>query len=140
MLVTVRVKQAGKKRAFIENQNLAINDPVNATLKAFLNAVVEQQVENYNSKTAGTNLLPFLSKDEMAAQAEIGKINFGSIYNENKANILSAQESALQAFEDGLFGVFVDDNELKNLDDLINLTETSVVTFIRLTFLAGSYW
>ncbi len=140
MLVTVRVKQAGKKRALIENQNLEINDPVDATLRAFINAIVGQQVEQYNSKTAGTNLLPFLSKDEMDTQTESGKINFGSIYNENKASILLAQESALQAFVDGLFSVFVDDNELKSLNDLVNLTETSVVTFIRLTFLAGSYW
>jgi hypothetical protein len=141
MQITVQAKQAGKKRALIENQSLEINDiGANPTLEALLKAVVQQQVEEYNGKPAEKNLLPFLSKDEIDSQSVKGKVGFGSIYNENKADIVQAQANALQAFEDGLFSVFVNDDELRNLNDVVHLSQTSVFTFIRLTFLAGSYW
>lgn len=45
--------------------------------------------------------------------------------------------SALQAFEDGLFLLFVDDVEKKSLEDEVRLNLDSKVTVIRLTALAG---
>lgn len=141
MKIIVKVKQAGRKHALLENKEIEIEDlgktPV---LKDFLNAVVKNQVAEYNAKNAGENLLPFLSKAEVSAQAESGKVGFGSIYNENKADLERAQETALQAFEDGMFSVFADENEIGKLNEVIELNDATVVTFISLTFLAGSYW
>lgn len=85
-------------------------------------------------------MLPFLAKDEIANQAESGKVGFGAIYSENKVDLTVAQETALQAFEDGMFAVFADETEIQKLDEVVNISETTVFTFIRLTFLAGSYW
>jgi hypothetical protein len=141
MQITVKAKQAGKKHALIENKSIEIDEiGTNPTLAELLKAIVLQQVTEYNSKTAEKNLLPFLAKNDIANQAESGKIGFGSIYSENKADLVTAQETALQAFEDGLFAVFADDDEIQKLDEIVNITETKVFTFIRLTFLAGSYW
>ena len=141
MKITVKVKQAGRKHALLENKELEIEDiGKTPSLKDFLNAVVKNQVEEYNQKNAKENLLPFLSKAEISAQAESGKVGFGSIYNENKADLERAQETALQAFEDGMFSVFADENEIGKLDEIIELNDLTVITFIRLTFLAGSYW
>lgn len=141
MKITVRVKQAGRKHALLENKEIEIEDiGTTPVLKDFLNAVVKNQVAEYNAKNAEENLLPFLSKAEVSAQAESGKIGFGSIYNENKADLERAQETALQAFEDGMFSVFADENEIGKLNEVIELNDVTVVTFIRLTFLAGSYW
>jgi len=141
MKITVKVKQAGRKHALLENKEIEIEDlgktPV---LKDFLNAVVKSQVAEYNAKNAEENLLPFLSKGEVSAQAESGKVGFGSIYNENKADLERAQETALQAFEDGMFIVFANENEIRKSDEIIELNDATVITFIRLTFLAGSYW
>ena len=141
MKIIVRAKQAGRKHALIENKPIEIDDiGKSPTLKIFLKAVVKQQVEEFNAKPTEKNLLPFLSKDEIEQKAEGGKIGFGSIYNENKANLKAAQETALQAFEDGMFAVFVNDNEIQKLDKVVSLDDETVITFIRLTFLAGSYW
>lgn len=141
MKITVKVKQAGRKHALLENKEIEIED-IGKTplLRDFLNSVVKNQVEEYNRKNAEENLLPFLSKAEISGQAESGKVGFGSIYNENKADLVKAQETALQAFEDGMFSVFADENEIRNLDEIIELNDSTVITFIRLTFLAGSYW
>lgn len=141
MQITVKAKRAGRKHALIENKVIEIDEiGVTPTLSEFLKAIVKQQVAEYNSKTSEKNLLPFLSKEEISNQAESGKVGFGTIYNENKANLTEARETALQAFEDGMFAVFADDDEIQKLDDVIHLNETTIITFIRLTFLAGSYW
>jgi len=34
----------------------------------------------------------------------------------------------------------VNDTEVKQLDDLLHLNDKSVISFIRLTFLSGTYW
>jgi len=103
-------------------------------------AVVAQQVHEYNSKPLEKNLLPFLSQAETNEQAATGKIGFGSIYNDNKADILKAQQTALQAFEDGMYAVFVGDEEVSTIGQPVVIAHDTVITFIRLTFLAGSYW
>ncbi|WP_164464437.1 hypothetical protein [Chryseobacterium sp. G0162] len=51
-----------------------------------------------------------------------------------------AQDNAIQAFEDGMFAVFYNDEQLENLDQSIDLSLRHLFTFIRLAFLAGSYW
>lgn len=141
MKITVRVKQAGRKHALIENKLIEIEDlGKNPTLEILLKAVVKQQVEEFNDKPVEKNLLPFLSKDEIEQKNASGKVGFGSIYNENKADLTKAQETALQAFEDGMFAVFANDDEIQKLDEIVALNGETVITFIRLTFLAGSYW
>ncbi len=141
MQIIVRVKQAGRKHALIENKTIEIDDlGPQPRLEDLLKSVVKQQVEEYNRKPVEKNLLPFLSKDEVKTAAESGKVGFGSIYNENKADVSTAQDVALQAFEDGMFSVFAGDDELRNLNDPVQLDPSTIITFIRLTFLAGSYW
>jgi hypothetical protein len=141
MQITIKAKQLGKKHALIENKVIEIeNIGVSPMLSDLLKAVVTQQVSEYNNKTSEKTLLPFLAKDEIANQAESGKVGFGAVYSENKADLTEAQETALQAFEDGMFAVFADETEIQKLDEVVNISETTVFTFIRLTFLAGSYW
>jgi len=141
MKITIKAKQAGRKHALLENKIIEIEDIGRAPLlEDLLRAVVKQQVEEFNNKPFEKTLLPFLSKDEIQNQAESGKVGFGSIYNEEKADFAEAQETALQAFEDGMFSVFADDVEIRNIKDEVLLNELTVITFIRLTFLAGSYW
>jgi hypothetical protein len=141
MQITVKVKQAGKKHALIENRRIEIeNIGKQPLLSDLIKAIVKHQVEEFNAKPLEKNLLPFLSKDEIAQKAEGGKVGFGSIYNEQKADVEKAQETALLAFEDGIFSVFADDEEIKKLDEKIRIEDATVFTFIRLTFLAGSYW
>ncbi|WFO17278.1 hypothetical protein M601_006030 [Cellulophaga baltica 4] len=44
------------------------------------------------------------------------------------------------AFKDGLFVVFVDGDEITTIEAPLTLTDESVIAFIRMTFLVGSYW
>ena len=67
-------------------------------------------------------------------------MGFGAIYNQNRVDLAVAQENAIVAFEDGLYAVFYGDDQLETLTQEIDLSKNKSITFIRLTFLAGSYW
>lgn len=141
MQITFKAKQAGRKHALIENRKIEIeNIGEKPTLEALIKAIVKQQVEEFNTKSPEKNLVSFLSKDDIAEQASNGKVGFKTIYNDNKADVEKAQETALLAFNDGLFSVFADDTEIQKTTDEIEIRDATVFTFIRLTFLAGSYW
>lgn len=141
MQIKVSVKQLGKKRPVINQKLLEIDNLKNPVLLSdFINKVVKQQVESYNAKTAEENLMNFLTPPQVEEKTSTGKVGFGSIYNENKANIEKAQATALQAFEDGMFCVFYNDEQIEKLIDKFDITEESTFTFVRLTFLVGSFW
>ncbi|MEM6773157.1 MAG: hypothetical protein AAF597_21470, partial [Bacteroidota bacterium] len=85
-------------------------------------------------------LLPFLSPAEMDEQSTTGKIGFGDLENRTLAVEEQSIEVARQGFLDGLFTVFVDEDEITELETPLSLTDASVITFLRLTFLSGTYW
>jgi hypothetical protein len=141
MQLTVSAKQLGQKKALIINKVIEIEDiGPHPTVRQLIGAVVDQQVREYNTNPREKNLLPFLDQETIDARAESGKVGFGVVYNENTADLAVARKTALQAFADGLFVLFADDRELTGADDTIDIKPGTVITFIRLTFLAGSYW
>ncbi|KPE49597.1 hypothetical protein [Chryseobacterium indologenes] len=144
MEIKVIIKQLGKKHPVLAEQKLEIEYSANnIALEKLLKLIVQQQVTAFNAKS-------FELEDEDYAKipedhylnilTDTGKVGFGSIYNQKKADLEKAQENVIQAFEDGLFAVFYNDEQLENLTQTIDLSQKHTFTFIRLTFLAGSYW
>ena len=81
-----------------------------------------------------------LTEEEIAAQSEEGRVKFASRYGENHDTPERALQVMLQAFSDGLVRIFVDGEEVTDLDAALSLKEGSEVVFLRLTFLAGLLW
>ncbi len=144
MEIKVTVKQLGKKHPVLSEQKIEIAyEDSNISLENLLELIVQQQVDAFNAKS-------FELEDEDYAKipqesylnilTDTGKVGFGSIYNLKKADVQKAQENAIQAFEDGMFAVFYNDEQLEDLTQTIDLNLQHPFTFIRLTFLAGSYW
>jgi hypothetical protein len=69
-----------------------------------------------------------------------GKISFGFKYREVEIDRENAQDVALLAFKDGLFAVFINNDEIKALDENLSLKNNDIVTFIRFTMLTGRYY
>ena len=137
MELTLQLKRLGKKKVKEVPFTLE-SHPKN--LEDLLIGCVEHQVEAYNKKRTEVNIIGFLSPAEIEAQAQSGKVDFGEITNTTLANHQQAIDNVLLAFKDGLFVVFVDDEEITDLNAPLQLTSNSVVAFIRLTFLVGTYW
>ena len=140
--INLSVKILGKKRPAIKNTAIEIENPFNqnSILRDLITEVVKSQVNAFNKKREGENILNYLNPNEIADSEKTGKITFGEVYNKEKANLEEAIETAIQAFEDGLYFVFIDDKKIEALEAEINLTEDSEITFIRLTALTGGYF
>lgn len=106
------------------------------TVRELLLGLTELGVRDYNARKDEGQLLPFLTREEIAGQAVRGKIAFGA-HNGEKADLNKAAENTVQCFEDGIYRVFAGEEELAGLEDEIPWKDDLVFTFIRLTMLSG---
>ncbi|MEN7551591.1 hypothetical protein AAG747_26995 [Rapidithrix thailandica] len=141
MKVNYSVKQMGKKHPLITTRSIEIEEiGESPLLKVLIEAVVRQQVKAYNERKAEKTLVDYLKPSDINEQKEQGKVGFGDFENDNQADEEKAIATALQAFEDGIFCVFVDEEQVGSLQDTVTLQPESILYFIRLTFLSGSIW
>lgn len=139
MKIFVNVKQLGKRRNAVENKEVLL-DAVPGTVAELIVAIVIRQVEEYNERLEQNDLLKYLTDEEIKDRATTGKVNFEFNYNGLPADTEKAVRNALQSFEDGIFRVFLNEEELESPDQIIHLKEEDKLTFIRLTMLAGRMW
>ena len=135
--LTIRLKRLGKKRLHTVPYKVPTGT---MTLGDLIRSCVAAEVARFNETRTDPTLISFLTPGEIQAAAEAGKVAFGEVASTKQADVEKATAVALQAHTDGVFVVFVGDEEVRDLTEEINLTEDSVVTFIRLTFLSGTFW
>lgn len=135
--IQIKLKKLGKKK--IKQFEVELQSSVE-NLEDLIVEIVKSEVKRFNDKQENPSIVSFLSNQAINEQSESGKVSFGDIYNKDKAIEHEAIENALLAHTDGMFVVFVDDEEIKDLKENITITEHSEVVFLRLTFLTGTYW
>lgn len=138
MKLRISLKQPGKKYPIAEDEIDVKTTDFTISLSELIDCLVEYQVKKLEEKKLNAGDSPFY--DYLPILEQTGKVAFGEIYNKNSINISKAKENARIAFEDGLYRVFYNEDEIESLDQLIDLSENKTLTLIRLTFLAGSYW
>jgi len=107
------------------------------TLAALIEQVVRLEVQAFQDRQESSRLALVLSPDQIRQQAETGRILSGERPPGPPVDPQQAVRTALQAFEDGLYFVFVDGSQVKSLTDQVHLEEGSSLRFVRLTALAG---
>jgi hypothetical protein len=138
MKIFIKIKQAGKRRLVLEKQPLEIAEiGQHPTLEQLISAIVSQQVELYNSEQIDKPIFDFINQKELNNKASTGKVGFGAIYREEKADLQKSIRIALDAFTDGIFIVFLNDKLIEKLDEKVVLDEKSVLTFVKVTLLIG---
>lgn len=137
MNIKVNIKQLGKKRAAVEAEDFHI-EGCPGDVRGLIAASVHTCVEDYNERVRkGEDNVKPISDEEISQMSQIGKIAFGINYGGKEANEEEAVKNALLSYEDGLFRIFIGEEEAGGLDDRISLAENSEVTFIKLTMLSG---
>lgn len=139
MDIYVRMKAPGKRRDVLPPTPYSIPDGI-GSLRQLITAIARQEAEAYNRKEPDAQLIPFLTRQELEDQSRTGKVGFGRIFSEKKADPQKAAENALQCWEDGLIRVFMNDEELTQPDAPLAIPTGAVFTFMRLTFLSGTNW
>lgn len=144
MNISITVKQLGKKHPVLQEKSISLDTsaPV-VTVRTFIELIVKHQVGLFHSASfewEDQDTIHLPKENYLPILTDTGKVGFGAVYNHNKVDIAKAQENAIVAFEDGLYALFQGDDQLESLTEEIDLSQNKSITFIRLTFLAGSYW
>jgi hypothetical protein len=144
MNISISVKQLGKKHPLLQEKNidLAVENPIITTQK-LIESIVNHQVQLFRSSSfefEDEDKIHLPKENYLPILTDTGKVGFGALYNHNQVDLAKAQENAIVAFEDGLYAIFYGDDQMETLSEEIDLSQNKSITFIRLTFLAGSYW
>jgi hypothetical protein len=110
------------------------------TLRDLLAAVVTREVAAFGERQGQRQLTRVLLPEEITQGAELGKIDMGGHSEGADVQPVSAAQAvatALQAFEDRLYLVFVDGQQVQTLDAPVALHEDSHLRFVRLVALIG---
>jgi hypothetical protein len=107
-------------------------------LRDLIEHVVRHEVREFKRRQHARRFDRVLSESQIAQAASRGKVDPASKDLGQQVDADAAVGNALQAFEDGLYLVIVDEVERRSLDEPVRLSEDSRLVFIRLTFLAGA--
>jgi len=135
--ISLKLQKLGKRK--INIVEIEVTNKID-TLKDLIQACVKSEVKKYNDNKTTINLISFLTPSAIQDQSETGKISFGDTENTQLADLEKSIATVLQGFVDGLFVVFIDEEEIKDLDQKINLEGEPPITFLRLSFLTGTFW
>ncbi|WP_144549775.1 hypothetical protein [Bacillus sp. X1(2014)] len=139
MKIYVTMKSLAKRKEYLTKQVIDLEE-VPQTLRQLLTGLVTTEVQAFNAEISEAILVRFLTSEEIQQQAHAGKVGFGTKYNEQPTGCHQAVKTAIQAYEDGLFRVFMNEQELPELDGPLEIREGDHLTFIKLTMLSGSMW
>lgn len=137
--VFISIKRAGDRRHCLARTPFELPDAA-LTLQQLIECVVTSNVTDYNSKRVDADFVRYLTQPDIDDQLTVGKVGFGRRFASVSVDASDAVDAARQAFLDGLYRVFVDDAEVRDLDENLPLHEGSLIAFVRLTFLAGRLW
>ena len=139
MKVYVNIKQIGKRKNKIDRKEYEIKGKI-GIVKDLLIEFVTINVNEFNNGFTENDIVPYLTDKKINDLSDAGKISFGVDYNEQKQDLEKAIENALQSYEDGIYRIFVNDEEVGEIHSEVNLNENDELTFVRLTMLAGRMW
>ena len=106
-------------------------------LRDLITRVVLEEVEAFRKRQQERRLARVLAPADIEAGRFAGKIDSGERDLQQSVEPQAAVGAALQAFEDGLYYVFIDGAQQTGLDSEVWLKPESQLTFLRLVALAG---
>ena len=133
----IEAKVAGGRRALFEPTELDWPDSRTLTLRELLTAVVTEEVADFKERQAANQLLRVLTEEELTEGVMRGKVASGGSELDQEVDEAAAVSTALEAFADGFYFVFVDDEQITALDANLTVNPSSTLLFVRLVPLAG---
>ena len=135
--VRVRAKVTGHRRRSAGDHELELPlAPGAVTAAALIEAAVSAEVAAYEQRADEATLVRMLTERELTEDLARGAVRMGDIERPPTVNVDDAVATALLAFDDGIFKIFVGDQELDSTST-VDLTDGMDVLFLRLVPLAG---
>jgi hypothetical protein len=134
--LTISGKVLGKSQNLFTTWRMDLSAP-SLTLEELLIQIVRSEIRAFKDRQVERRLTKVLGLVDIEAGVALGKIDSGGSDLEQVVDERSAIENALQAFKDGFYIVFVDDQQQQDLTAPVALTGNSELLFLRLTPLVG---
>ncbi|WP_251028139.1 hypothetical protein [Bacillus sp. ISL-77] len=84
MKIFVTMKSLAKRKAYLTKKEIHL-DSSPPTLRVLLTELVSIQVQVFNATETETNLVSFLTNEEIEQEVHAGKVGFGTKYSDQKA-------------------------------------------------------
>ena len=140
-ILQVQAKAIGKKRPLVPDWGISVPDGWmggrDFSLRALITLVIRQEVAAFEARQAERSFLRVLTDRQIADAARKGKVDAAVHAAGEPVDEGEAVETALQAFADGFYYVFVDDLQIEHLHTAITLSANSRILFLRLVPLMG---
>ncbi|WP_235692750.1 hypothetical protein [Deinococcus aquaedulcis] len=107
------------------------------TLRSLLIHLVEQEVAAYHERQNSVGVLRVLTERELSEATLTGRVSTSPQAPGGTVSTEDAVRTALTGFGDGLYYVFVDDEQVETLDTPLTLRPDSTLLLVRLTALTG---
>ena len=134
--LTISGKVLGKSQNLFTSWQMSLSErPL--TLAALLTEIVAAEISAFSDRQSERRITKVLGLVEIEAGVALGKISSGGSELEQVVDVQSAVENALQAFKDGFYLVFIDDEQQEDLTAVLELKVDSELLFLRLTPLVG---
>ena len=134
--LTISGKVLGKSQNLFTTWQLDLPEQ-SSTLAELLTQIVTAEVSAFQLRQADRRMTKVLGLVDIEAGVAIGKVSSGGSELDQVVDLQGAVETALQAFEDGFYLVFIDDRQQEDLKATVALTSSSELLFLRLTPLVG---
>ncbi|MFC4425164.1 hypothetical protein [Deinococcus navajonensis] len=135
LCMIVETKLVGRRTPF-ERRSLELPDEAH-TLRSLLTRLVHQEVQAYGERQESVGVLRVLTQRELQDAAFTGRVSVAPQARSGDVSAQEATQTALTAFADGLYYVFVDETQITALDEPVALRPDSTLLLVRLTALAG---
>jgi hypothetical protein len=140
--IVVEGKVLGQKRPLFTDWRVDLpprneNQGDHLKLRDLITSMVIKEVEAFRLRQEERKLARVMSRQQIEQGMIGGKVDPGERDLQQEVDVDEAVAVALQAFEDGLYFVFIDDIQQTHLDSEVFLKTNSKVMFLRLTALVG---
>lgn len=132
----VEAKVTGQRRRIVEPLEIDPPQPP-VVLSDLIGSVVAAEVDAFHLRQVDNQMLRVLTPDDIALGVTRGRVTSGGSDLDQVVDVDGATATALEAFRDGLYFVFVDGTQVESLEDPVAVTDESSMMFVRLVPLAG---
>jgi hypothetical protein len=134
---TLEAKQIGRRGALVPSWTMRMEYADRLNLRDLLTRVVIEEVNAFQTRQRDARLVRVLTEAQIADGLEVGKIDTLGREYEQEVNAAEAVRNALQSFDDGLYYVFIGNEQITSLEQQILFRPQMDVLFLRLVALAG---
>jgi hypothetical protein len=134
--LVMKAKIVGRRGPVFEPIEFSPDDDC-TTVRGLLASIVRQQVRQFAERQESQRLVRILTEQEIERGLAAGRISSGGSDLQQSVDVEAAVEAAWTSFRDGFFYFFLDDEQLTDLDQAVDVTQSREALFLRLVPLVG---